>query len=128
MLAVSFQAYSQGSQKPQDDEVYVKVEQPPVLPEGIASFYKYVNENMEYPINSRKEGIEGRVYVEFIIDEYGEIVPNSVKTVKGLNEEMNKEGERLIQGMQRWIPGRLHKGGDAVKVRMVLPVVFKLPR
>ena len=125
-IFISSLSYGQDATIKTDKAFYDMVEVAPELPDGISSYYDYVEKNLKYPEQSKNQGIEGRVYIQFVVDETGNIVPESVSTVKGINEEMNAEGERLIKEMKNWIPGRLVKDGDPVKVRMILPVKFSL--
>ncbi len=98
------------------------VQQPPYFPGGEAALYKYISQNFTWPSRDIEEGNEGRVFVQFVVDQNGEIV--DVKVARGINERLNNEAIRVIKGMPRWSPGK--NGGVPVKVRYMIPVVLKL--
>lgn len=98
------------------------VQQPPYFPGGESALYKYISENFTWPSRDIEEGNEGRVFVQFVVDQNGEIV--DVKVARGINERLNSEAIRVIKGMPRWSPGK--NGGVPVKVRYMIPVVLKL--
>jgi TonB family protein len=89
---------------------------------GMQAFYKYVGDNMVYPTDARRMGIEGRVYVQFVVDKDGGLI--DVKTVKGIGYSCDMEAERVIKESVKWKPGV--QRGIVVKQRMILPIIFKL--
>jgi len=104
------------------DEVFTIVEDQPEYPGGMAAFYKYVGDNMKYPSTARRMGIEGRVYVQFVVDKVGNVT--EVKAVKGIGAGCDEEAERVLRQSAKFKPGK--QRGRAVKVRMVLPIIFRL--
>lgn len=104
------------------EEVFTIVEDQPEFPGGMAAFYKYVGDNMDYPSQARRMGIEGRVYVQFVVDKDGTVT--EVKAVKGIGAGCDEEAERVLREAPKFKPGK--QRGRAVKVRMVLPIIFKL--
>lgn len=100
----------------QEDEIFVVVEEQPECG-GVQALQKEV----EYPDFARKAGIEGRVFVQFVVNEEGNVV--QPKVTRGVHKLLNEEALRAVQeldcnpGMQR---------GNPVKVRMSLPVTFRL--
>ncbi|MEQ8546892.1 MAG: energy transducer TonB [Cyclobacteriaceae bacterium] len=104
------------------DEVFTIVEDQPEFPGGMAAFYKYVGDNMKYPSTARRMGIEGRVYVQFVVDKVGNVT--EVKAVKGIGAGCDEEAERVLRQSPKFKPGK--QRGRAVKVRMVLPIIFRL--
>ncbi len=104
------------------DEVFTIVEDQPEFPGGIAAFYKFVGDNMDYPSQARRMGIEGRVYVQFVVDKDGTVT--EVKAVKGIGAGCDEEAERVLRQSPKFKPGK--QRGRSVKVRMVLPIIFKL--
>ncbi len=89
---------------------------------GFAAFNKYVSDNMKYPASARRMGIEGKVFLVFIIDTDGSI--SNVEVVKGISVECDAEAVRVVSGAPKWKPGK--QRGRAVKVRMRLPITFQL--
>ena len=104
------------------DEVFTIVEDQPAFPGGNAAFYKFVASNMTYPAQARRMGIEGRVFVQFVVDKDGSVT--EVKAVKGIGAGCDREAERVLNSSPKWTPGK--QRGRSVKVRMVLPIIFKL--
>lgn len=104
------------------DEIFTVVEDQPTPSGGMGAFYKYVSKNMKYPTQARRMGIEGRVFVQFVVDKDGSIT--EVKAIKGIGAGCDEEAERVLRNAPKWKPGK--QRGRAVKVRMVLPITFKL--
>lgn len=104
------------------DEIFDIVEEQPMPQGGMGAFYKYVGQNMKYPAQARSQGIQGRVFIQFIVDKSGKLT--NVTTVKGIGGGCDKEAERVVANAAKWTPG-LQKG-KAVSVRMIMPITFKL--
>ncbi|MEO9965196.1 MAG: energy transducer TonB [Reichenbachiella sp.] len=104
------------------DEIIDIVEVNPAPLGGMNAFYKYVSKNMRYPSQARKMGIEGRVFVQFVVDQNGKLI--MVKAIKGIGGGCDEEAVRVISNAAPWSPGK--QRGRPVKVRMVLPVTFRL--
>ena len=105
-----------------DDGVYSIVDERPEPADGLEAFYGYIMQNMTYPVQARKKGVQGRVFVEFIVDEQGNI--NAVKALKGIGSGCDEEAIRVIKEAAQWKAGKLD--GKPVKVKMVLPISFML--
>jgi TonB family protein len=108
--------------KPGADGIYKEVEIMPEFKGGFAGLQTYLMENIKYPEKAKKEGITGKVIVQFVIDEKGKV--NDTKVLKSADPLLDAEAVRVVQGMPDWIPGK-HKG-EAVKVYFTLPVAFAL--
>ncbi|WP_258098128.1 TonB family protein [Marinoscillum pacificum] len=105
-----------------DGEVFTLVEEQPEYPGGMPAFYQYLGQNLDYPLQARQMGVEGRVYVQFIVEKDGSV--SEVKAVKGIGAGCDAEAERVMQGIENFKPGT--QRGKPVRVRMVLPIIFKL--
>lgn len=96
------------------------------VPEESAEFpgdvYAWLQKNIKYPSVCQEQGIQGRVSVQFVINKDGSIV--DVKALRGPDEELKKEAERVVKAMPRWKPAR--QGNKPVRMRYVLPVLFRL--
>ena len=114
--------FEEAPEEEEIEEVFTIVENQPEFPGGMAAFYKYVGDNMDYPSQARRMGIEGRVYVQFVVDKDGTVT--EVKAVKGIGAGCDEEAERVLRQAPKFKPGK--QRGRAVKVRMVLPIIFKL--
>ena len=104
------------------DEIFMVVEDQPEPQGGIQAFYEYVGKNMKYPSQARRMGIEGKVFVQFVVDKDGTIT--QVQAIKGIGAGCDEEAVRVLQNAPKWKPGK--QRGRPVRVRMVLPITFKL--
>jgi protein TonB len=104
------------------DEIFMVVEDQPTPSGGMQAFYKYVGKNLKYPSQARRMGIEGKVFVQFVVDKDGSL--SDVKAIKGIGAGCDQEAVRVIKEAPRWNPGK--QRGRPVRVRMVLPITFKL--
>lgn len=87
------------------------------------NIYAWLSQNMRYPKEAQDKNIEGRVSIQFIIEKDGSI--DEVKTLRSPSEILSAEAERVVKAMPKWKPA-MHKG-KPVRMRYVLPVLFKLP-
>ena len=108
--------------KEEVEEIFTIVEESAAPKGGMAAFYKYVGDKIKYPAQARRMGIEGRVFVEFVVNKDGSIT--DVRAVKGIGAGCDEEAVRIVQGAPAWTPGK--QRGKPVKQRMVLPITFKL--
>lgn len=102
-----------------EQEIFVAVEQRPELVGGM----KALQDSVEYPEVARQAGVEGRVIVQFIVDENGNVL--NPKILQGSHTLLNEEAIRVIKA-QTFIPGK--QRNQPVKVRMALPVMFRLKK
>lgn len=105
-----------------EDVIFTVVEQQAEYPGGAEAMFKFLQKNMKYPAIARRMGVEGSVFVSFVIDKEGVI--SDVQVIKGISAECDKEAQRVIKLMPPWKPGK--QNGKAVRCRFVLPVKFKL--
>lgn len=107
-----------------DADVYEVVENMPEFPNGgMAALMKYLTDNIRYPEAAKKAGIQGRVTVQFVVDKDGSI--KNVRTLRGVNSDLDAEAIRVIQSMPKWKPGT--QKGEPVKVKYTVPVMFRIP-
>jgi periplasmic protein TonB len=104
------------------DQIFTIVEDKATPKNGLAEFYKYVNNSISYPAAARRMGVEGKVFVEFIVSRTGELT--DIHAVKGIGAGCDEEAVRVIKGSPAWNPAK--QRGKAVRQRMVLPITFKL--
>jgi TonB family protein len=105
-----------------DCEVFTMVEDTAVPAGGMDEFYHYIAKKLMYPGQARRMGIEGKVFIEFIVQTDGSIT--DVKAINGIGAGCDQEAVRVLQASGKWIPGK--NKGVAVKQRMVLPITFAL--
>ncbi len=94
----------------------------PQFPGGEQALFKFLNENIKYPVIAQENGIQGRVICQFVVNTDGSIV--DIQVVRGVDPSLDKEAVRVIQSMPKWIPGK--QRGKPVRVRFTLPINFKL--
>lgn len=104
------------------DQVFSVVEESAEPKGGMPAFYKFVGEKMKYPAQARRMGVEGRVFVEFVVNRDGSIV--DVKAIKGIGAGCDEEAVRVVQSAPSWKPGK--QRGKPVRQKMVIPIIFKL--
>ena len=112
---------------PQEEEeeevVFVVVESMPEFPGGQQALFKYLSENVKYPVIAQENGIQGRVICQFVVNKDGSIV--DVEVVRsGGDPSLDKEAVRVIKSMPKWKPGK--QRGKPVRVKYTVPVNFKL--
>jgi TonB family protein len=104
------------------DSTYTMVEQMPEFPGGEAALFEFLSKNIRYPESAKKEKIEGRVYVTFVISDEG--VVKDVSVIRGVRTDIDNEAIRVVSAMPNWKPGT-HNGKN-VNVLYNLPMSFKL--
>ena len=109
---------------PDADGVFTVVEHQPEPPNGMPEFYQFIGNNIKYPSEARKAGVEGKVFVQFVVNKYGELT--DIKTLKGIGKGCDEEAMRVVEESPAWNPGITN--GKPVNVRMVMPITFKLDR
>jgi protein TonB len=109
------------NEKP-DEEIFLIAEEMPEFPGGNISLKTFLAKNVEYPIIARENGIQGKVYVRFVIDKNGEVT--HVEIYRGVETSLDKEALRVVGLLPKWKPGK--QGGKAVNVSYVVPINFEL--
>lgn len=92
--------------------------------EGLDEFYKYVARKMEYPANARERGVEGRVFVEFVVEKNGQV--SNERIIKGIGAGCDKEVLRMIRSLPDDFFEPLTTRGQPEKQKIVLPIIFQL--
>jgi TonB family protein len=110
--------------QPQEEAVFTVVEKMPEYPGGEDARIKFMVENIKYPEQAKKNGIQGVVFVSYVVEKDGKI--SNVKTIRGIGGGCDEEAERVISLMPNWNPG-IQKG-QPVRVQFNLPVRFSLDK
>jgi periplasmic protein TonB len=98
------------------------IQEKPMFPGGDAELIKYVAEHTKYPVIAQENGIEGTVYIRFVVTKSGDVGQATVmRTVDPLLEE---EALRVVKSLPKWTPGK--NNGNPVNVWFIIPVKFKL--
>jgi periplasmic protein TonB len=109
-------------EKEDPHQIFIVVEETAVPIGGLPAFYEYVLAKMKYPAQARRMEIEGKVFVEFVVEKDGAIT--DVKAIKGIGAGCDEEAVRVVSESPRWKPAK--QRGRAVRQRMVLPITFRM--
>ena len=105
-----------------DEEIFLVVENEPEFPGGEDSLYAYIARNIKYPEAAKKEKIEGRVFVTFIVEKDGQV--SSAKLLRDIGGGCGEEAIRVVKSMPKWKPGT--QRGKPVRFQFNMPVSFGL--
>ena len=103
-------------------DVYTIVEQMPEFPGGEAKLLEFIKKNTRYPQEAKDVGIQGRVFVYFVVETDGSI--GDVKILRGIGGTCDEEAMRVVKSMPKWKPGK--HNGEFVRVSYQIPIFFKL--
>ena len=105
-----------------EQEIFQIVEEMPAYPGGDQKLMEFIAKGIKYPQIARETGIQGRVFVGFVIEPDGSV--SNVKVLRGIGGGCDEEAMRVVKSMPKWKPGK--QRGKAVRVSYMLPVNFKL--
>ena len=103
-------------------DVYTIVEQMPEFPGGEAELIHYISKNIHYPQEAKEKGIQGRVFIGFVIEKDGSV--SNIRNLRSVDSELDAEAMRVVESMPKWEPG-MHNG-EFVRVSYIIPILFKL--
>ncbi|MBR5146817.1 MAG: energy transducer TonB [Bacteroidales bacterium] len=103
-------------------EIFKVVEEMPEFPGGTAKMMEYIQKNIKYPMMARESDIQGRVFVNFVVEPDGSIT--NVTVMRGIGGGCDEEALRVVQSMPNWKPGK--QRGSAVRCSFTVPIIFKL--
>ena len=106
-----------------NDSIYVKVEKDAVFPGGEAAMFKWIADRIKYPEECKANGIQGRVYVQFVVNEDGSL--SDAKILRSPDKALSQEAIRIVKAMPKWKPAQ--NKGKVVRSYFRLPFSFKLP-
>lgn len=108
--------------QPKEEEIFTAVEQQAEFPGGIAGFARYLQRNLKYPAAAQRANVQGKVYVQFVINTDGSV--QDVSVIKSVGFGCDEEAIRVIKSGPRWNPGK--QSGRAVRSRFTQPITFQL--
>lgn len=117
LLLLALTAVPAQAQQNDTSDVYKVVDDPPILVGGLEG----LQQEIRYPAEARAAGVEGRVFVQFVVDEQGDVIDE--KIVRGVSPELDEEALRVVR-QARFEPGT--QRGEPVKVQFSLPIQFRL--
>lgn len=106
----------------QEQEIFQVVENAPAFPGGDGSRMKFLQDNIKYPQMARESGIQGTVYVTFVVERSGAVT--DVRILRGIGGGCDEEALRVVQNMPKWEPGK--QRGKPVRVQFNMPIKFSL--
>lgn len=142
LMLVSFPSFGQGAESETDSitnegEKFLLVEKHAEFPGGMEKFYRYIMKNLRYPSTAKRNGVEGKVYVEFVINQDGSVEDTTVRALgsvdlqkvnvpKGIifDADCQDEAVRLLKECPDWNPALIKN--KRVRQKMVVPIIFKI--
>ncbi len=106
----------------EEQEIFQIVEDKPGFPGGEEALMKYIAENVKYPTIARETGIQGTVYVTFVVEKDGSVT--DVRVLRGIGGGCDEMAVSVVKSMPKWAPGK--QRGKAVRVQFNLPIRFTL--
>ncbi|WP_303922607.1 M56 family metallopeptidase [Draconibacterium sediminis] len=106
----------------EEDQVFFIVEKMPEFPGGDLALRKYIANSIKYPEISIENGIQGKVYVSFVVTAEGTIA--NAKIARGVDPSIDKEALRVVNTLPKWKPG--YQRGEPVNVSYTVPINFVL--
>ena len=103
-----------------EDDVFAVVEHAPVFPGGNVS--SWVAKRIKYPVLAQENGIEGRVYIKFVIEKDGSVT--NIEIMRGVDASLDKEAIRVVKSMPKWKPGK--QRNKPVRCSFQMPINFRL--
>ena len=101
----------------------INPEKPAEFPGGISSLYKYINKKLKYPKDAKKNNIQGKVMVTFVVGKDGNIKQESIKITSGLFPSCDEEALRIIRKSPTWTPA-INLNNEPIESRFIVPIVF----
>ncbi len=108
--------------EPTEPIPFYEVKDKPEYPGGDKAMFKFIQKNSVYPSIPKENGVEGKVYVQFVIDETGKVINPVI--AKGVDPYLDAEAIRVVSLFPKWKPGK--QRDIPVPVTFVLPINFNL--
>jgi TonB family protein len=122
VLFTSVLCHAQNNENKSKNGVYEQVEVMPEYPGGEQALMNDLIGSIKYPDEAKKNGIQGKVFVSFVVDEQGKVT--NAKIERGVNPALDAESLRVVNGLKTWKPGT--EKGKAVKVAYTIPINYAL--
>lgn len=105
-----------------EGEVFMIVEEMPEFPGGTEALQKYLAQSVRFPVIAQENGIQGRVYIQFVINQNGEVTNATI--LRGVDPSLDREALRVVEAMPKWKPGK--QRNRPVRVSYTVPINFVL--
>ncbi len=106
----------------EESEVFFIVENMPEFPGGELALRKFIANAIKYPVIAQENGIQGKVYVNFVVDKDGAVT--QARIARGVDQSLDKEALRVVNSLPKWKPGM--QRGKPVRVSYTVPISFVL--
>lgn len=113
---------TQEEEEEEDTQVFFIVEDMPEFPGGEMALRQFIANAIKYPVIAQENGIQGRVYVTFVVDKDGSI--SDARIARGVDPSLDKEALRVVNTLPKWKPGK--QRGKPVRVSYTVPINFVL--
>ncbi len=121
--AVQIVEFSDEEEEVEEEEIFVIVEDMPGFGGGDSNkFREYIQKNLKYPDIAAENGIQGRVFVAFVVEPDGSV--SNVRVVRGVDPALDREAVRVVESSPKWTPGK--QRGKPVRVSFTFPIIFVL--
>jgi len=110
------------AEEEEEAKVFFIVEEMPEFPGGELALRKYIANAIKYPVIAQENGIQGKVYVTFVVDRDGSI--SNARVARGVDPSLDKEALRVVKDLPKWKPGK--QRGKPVRVSYTVPINFVL--
>lgn len=105
-----------------EGEIFMIVEEMPEFPGGPEALQRYLSQSVRYPVIAQENGIQGRVYIQFVINQNGEVTNATI--LRGVDPSLDREALRVVEAMPKWKPGK--QRNRPVRVSYTVPINFVL--
>ncbi len=112
----------QEEEEAEESEVFFIVEDMPEFPGGELALRKFIANAIKYPVIAQENGIQGKVYVNFVVDKDGSV--SNARIARGVDASLDKEALRVVNTLPKWKPGM--QRGKPVRVSYTVPISFVL--
>jgi len=112
----------QEEEEAEEGQVFFIVEEMPEFPGGELALRKFIANAIKYPVIAQENGIQGKVYVNFVVDKDGSVT--NARIARGVDQSLDKEALRVVNSLPKWKPGK--QRGKSVRVSYTVPISFVL--
>jgi len=116
-------AYVRGTKDLKTDSIHTVVKQMPEFPGGMQALMEYLGSNIKYPEQAKRDSIQGRVFVQFVVEKDGSV--SGAHILRGIGGGCDEEALRVVSSMPNWQPG-LDENKEAVRVQYNIPIKYAL--
>ncbi|MEW6468742.1 MAG: TonB family protein, partial [Bacteroidota bacterium] len=113
-------------QEIEDNTVYtaVQIEEPASFPGGDKALLAWISKTVVYPQQDKENGVEGKVYVKFIVEKDGSVTGFEIQNPSPVRKNLEKEALRVMKLMPKWNPAK--QGGKPARMYFVAPFNYKI--